>query len=355
MVEALGHTIFNLNPRAPSIDTWLHGFVPYTHVDHVHSDAVIAIAASADQVRLTEEIFGGELGYLPWQRPGIDLGIKLGRMAEENPKLKGVVLGQHGLFTWAETAKDCYLLTLEMINRAAVWLDANVKRPVFGGEKVASPGGFGSEGSGPAVDAADPGAHFRRRAYGGPFHRRAGGAGVCELSFAFGPGADGDILPRPFPADEDQAFGGACGCRCQRAGRADRGVPGGLRGLLRPLQAPELPRDARPECGDLPGAGRGDDVLRQGQGDGPGLGRVLRQRDQRDAGGFGGFGISGPARAGGVRHRILASGRGQAAADAEAEGDAGAGGLHHRRCGRDRVGLGRTPAARRLQRGAGRH
>ena len=136
MVEALGHCIWNLNPRAPSIDTWLHGFVPRAHVDHVHSDAVIAIAACADQVRLTQEIFGGALGYLPWQRPGIDLGIQLGRMAEENPGLKGVVLGQHGLFTWADTAKDCYLLTLEMINKAAVWLEANVKRPVFGGERV---------------------------------------------------------------------------------------------------------------------------------------------------------------------------------------------------------------------------
>jgi len=136
MVEALGHCIWNLNPRAPSIDTWLHGFVPKAHVDHVHSDAVIAIAACADQVRLTEEIFGGALGYLPWQRPGIDLGIKLGRMAEENPQLKGVVLGQHGLFTWANTAKDCYLLTLEMINKAAVWLEATEKRPAFGGEKV---------------------------------------------------------------------------------------------------------------------------------------------------------------------------------------------------------------------------
>jgi rhamnose utilization protein RhaD (predicted bifunctional aldolase and dehydrogenase) len=184
MVEALGHTIFNLNPRAPSIDTWLHGFVPKAHVDHVHSDAVIAIAASADQVRLTQEIFGGELGYLPWQRPGIDLGIKLGRMAEENPKLKGVVLGQHGLFTWADTAKDCYLLTLEMINKAAVWLEANVKRPVFGGEKVAS------------LAAADRKATARRlmplirgrisagRAYGGAFHRCARGAGVRELSCA---------------------------------------------------------------------------------------------------------------------------------------------------------------------------
>lgn len=136
MVEALGHTIFNLNPRAPSIDTWLHGFVPHTHVDHVHSDAVIAIAASKDQVRLTQEIFGDEIGYLPWQRPGIDLGIKLGKMAEENPNMVGLVLGSHGLFTWGPTAKDCYEQTLRIINKAAVWLDANVKKPVFGGEKT---------------------------------------------------------------------------------------------------------------------------------------------------------------------------------------------------------------------------
>ena len=150
MVEALSHCIFNLNPRAPSIDTWLHGFVPRTHVDHVHSDAVIAIAACADQVRLTQEIFGGDLGYLPWQRPGIDLGIKLGELAEKNPHLKGVVLGQHGLFTWADSAKDCYLLTLEMINKAAIWLAANVKRPVFGGERI------------PALPATDRKAEARR-------------------------------------------------------------------------------------------------------------------------------------------------------------------------------------------------
>jgi len=138
MLEALGHTIFNLNPRAPSIDTWLHGFVPHVHIDHVHSDAVIAIAAAKDQVRLTAEVFGGEIGYLPWQRPGIDLGIQLGRMVEENPGLKGVVLGSHGLFTWGATAKECYLETLRIINKAAVWLDANVARPVFGGAVVAA-------------------------------------------------------------------------------------------------------------------------------------------------------------------------------------------------------------------------
>ncbi len=134
MVHALNHCIFNLNPRAPSIDTCLHGYVPWPHVDHVHSDAVIAIAAAADSKKLTKDVFGDEMGYLPWQRPGIDLGIKLGDLAAKNPKLVGVVLGAHGLFTWGKTAKECYDTTLRIINKAAVWLDKKVKKPVFGGE-----------------------------------------------------------------------------------------------------------------------------------------------------------------------------------------------------------------------------
>jgi len=136
MVHALNHCIFNLNPRAPSIDTCLHGYVPWPHVDHVHSDAVIAIAASADSEKLTKEIFGDEMGYLPWQRPGIDLGIKLGNLASANPSLVGVVLGSHGLFTWGKTAKACYETTLRIINIAATWLDKNIKKPVFKGEAV---------------------------------------------------------------------------------------------------------------------------------------------------------------------------------------------------------------------------
>jgi rhamnulose-1-phosphate aldolase/alcohol dehydrogenase len=138
MVHALNHCIFDLNPRAPSIDTCLHGYVPYAHVDHVHSDAVIAIAASKDSEPLTKEIFGGELGYLPWQRPGIDLGIKLGEMARNNPQLVGVVLGSHGLFTWGRTAKDCYETTLRIINRAATWLERHRRKPAFGGVRVAA-------------------------------------------------------------------------------------------------------------------------------------------------------------------------------------------------------------------------
>ena len=138
MVAVLNHCIFNLNSRAPSIDTCLHGYVPHAHVDHVHSDAVIAIAACKDAEKLTIEIFGDEIGFLPWQRPGIDLGIKLGKLASNNPKLVGVVLGAHGLFTWGDTAKACYETTLRIINKAAAWLDKSIKRPVFGGEKLKS-------------------------------------------------------------------------------------------------------------------------------------------------------------------------------------------------------------------------
>ena len=136
MVALFNHCTFNLNPRAASIDTPLHGFVPHKHVDHVHADAVIAIAASANAEALTREAFDGELGFLPWQRPGFDLGLKLGAMAEANPKLKGVVLGGHGLFTWGPTAKACYETTIAVINKASAWLAAHAKGTAFGGEAV---------------------------------------------------------------------------------------------------------------------------------------------------------------------------------------------------------------------------
>ncbi len=136
MVALYNHCTFNLNPRATSIDTTLHGFVPHAHVDHVHADAVIAIAASEDAEELTRQVFGGELGFLPWQRPGFDLGLKLGAMAEANPDYKGVVLGGHGLFTWGPTSKDCYRTTLAMINQAARWLAAKGRGEPFGGPQV---------------------------------------------------------------------------------------------------------------------------------------------------------------------------------------------------------------------------
>ena len=137
MVGYLPHCTFNLNPRAASIDTPLHAYIPYRHVDHVHSDAIIALAACEDGERLTAEVFGGRLGWLPWQRPGFDLGLKIGEMAR-NPALQGVILGGHGLFTWANSAQDCYLLTLEVINQASEWLAAHTRHPAFGGVARAS-------------------------------------------------------------------------------------------------------------------------------------------------------------------------------------------------------------------------
>jgi rhamnulose-1-phosphate aldolase/alcohol dehydrogenase len=136
MVALYNHCTFNLNPRATSIDTALHGFVPHVHVDHVHADAVIAIAASENAEALTQEVYGREVGFLPWQRPGFDLGLKLGAMTEANPHFKGVVLGGHGLFTWGPTSKECYRITLEMINKAAAWLAAKAPKAAFGGSLV---------------------------------------------------------------------------------------------------------------------------------------------------------------------------------------------------------------------------
>ncbi|MCF1707914.1 bifunctional rhamnulose-1-phosphate aldolase/short-chain dehydrogenase [Tabrizicola sp. J26] len=134
MVGYLPHCTFNLNPRAASIDTPLHAYVPRKHVDHVHSDAIIAIAASVNSRDLTKEIFGNEIGWLPWRKPGYELGLWLEKLATENPQMRGAILESHGLFTWADDAKDCYQTTLEIINKAAAWLETKTAgKPAFGG------------------------------------------------------------------------------------------------------------------------------------------------------------------------------------------------------------------------------
>ncbi len=137
MVGLYPHLTFNLNPRATSIDTPLHGLIHHPHVDHVHPDAVIAIAASADSQRLTREIFGGDIGWIPWRRPGFELGLWLRRFAEEHPEAKGVVLEAHGLFTWGETQRECYRTTIETINRAIDWLARRSAGPAFSGARCA--------------------------------------------------------------------------------------------------------------------------------------------------------------------------------------------------------------------------
>jgi len=140
MVELFNHCIYDLNSKAPSIDTPLHAFLPFKHIDHLHPDAAIAIAAAKDGKKITQELFNGTIGWVDWQRPGFDLGLKLKRCLDENPGIRGIMLGSHGLFTWGNTAYESYINTLEVIERCAAYLDENYakKRPVFGGERIKS-------------------------------------------------------------------------------------------------------------------------------------------------------------------------------------------------------------------------
>ena len=139
MVAMYPHCVFNLNPRASSIDTPLHAYIPFRHVDHTHPNAVIAIAACKDGERLTREIYGDALAWLDWQRPGFDLGLKLQAAIAEKPGIVGIMLGGHGLINWADDDKTCYDLSLTLIEKAARYLEAHdLGAAAFGGEKVAS-------------------------------------------------------------------------------------------------------------------------------------------------------------------------------------------------------------------------
>ena len=140
MVELFNHCIYDLNSKAPSIDTPLHGFLPFKHIDHLHPDAAIAIAASKDGKKITEKLFEGTIGWVDWQRPGFDLGLKLQKCLEENPGIRGIMLGSHGLFTWGDTSYESYINTLEVIEKCSEYLAANYgkRKPVFGGNKINS-------------------------------------------------------------------------------------------------------------------------------------------------------------------------------------------------------------------------
>jgi rhamnulose-1-phosphate aldolase/alcohol dehydrogenase len=140
MVALFNHCIYDLDSKAPSIDTPLHGFLPFKHIDHLHPDAAIAIAAAKDGRRITDELFNGTIGWVEWQRPGFDLGLKLRQCLDENPGIRGIMLGSHGLFTWGDTAYESYINTLEVIERCAEYLEDNIRksRAVFGGQKIQS-------------------------------------------------------------------------------------------------------------------------------------------------------------------------------------------------------------------------
>ncbi len=143
MVGMYTHTTFNLNPRAPSIDTPLHAFLPGRHVDHMHPNAIIAIAASERCEQLTKEIFGGRMAYVPWMRPGFELGLAMERIAREQPGVRAIMMGQHGFICWADDDKECYVQTLRFIEEAAAFIEGRYAAKggdasAFGGQKYAA-------------------------------------------------------------------------------------------------------------------------------------------------------------------------------------------------------------------------
>lgn len=140
MVALFNHCIYDLDSKAPSIDTPLHGFLPFRHIDHLHPDAAIAIAAAKDGRKITKDLFEGTIGWVDWKRPGFELGLRMRQCVEENPGIRGIMLGSHGLFTWGDTAYESYLNTLEVIEKCAAYIKEREgkSRPVFGGLRMES-------------------------------------------------------------------------------------------------------------------------------------------------------------------------------------------------------------------------
>jgi rhamnose utilization protein RhaD (predicted bifunctional aldolase and dehydrogenase) len=123
MVGMYTHTTFNLNPRASSIDTPLHSFIPFKHVDHMHPNAAI-LGRGRKELRGTDEgDYGDEVVHTPWLRPGFELGLEMQKICRENPQARGIIMGQHGLINWANDDKDCYELTLTLIEKAANFIE----------------------------------------------------------------------------------------------------------------------------------------------------------------------------------------------------------------------------------------
>ncbi|MDP2414046.1 bifunctional aldolase/short-chain dehydrogenase [Daejeonella sp.] len=138
MVELFNHCIYDLNSKAPSIDTPLHGFLPFKHIDHLHPDAAIAIAAAKDGKKITAELFDNKIGWVDWRKPGFELGLELKACLDNNPGIKGIMLGSHGLFTWGDTAYESYVNTLEVVEKCAAFIEESVRKneSVFGGKKI---------------------------------------------------------------------------------------------------------------------------------------------------------------------------------------------------------------------------
>jgi rhamnose utilization protein RhaD (predicted bifunctional aldolase and dehydrogenase) len=198
MVGYLPHCTFGLNPRAASIDTPLHALLPFAHIDHVHPDAIIALAASSGGGAATREIWGGRIGWLGWKRPGYTLGIELSRYVAAHPAIEGVVLAGHGIICWGDTSKDCYEHTIALIAEAAAYLNARLAAGVFWRcVRLFFPSPPRHCGRAHAAAAL---ADDRGPTKGRPLERRRGDDRVRELGGFRAAGCGRHLVPRSFPS-----------------------------------------------------------------------------------------------------------------------------------------------------------
>src|SRR5690242_9969749 len=132
MVAAFDYCLHGKGGAAPSIDTAMHGLVDSAHVDHLHPDSGIAIATAADGEALTKEIFGDQVVWVPWRRPGFQLGLDIAAVKEANPRAIGVILGGHGITAWGATSDECEANSLDIIRTAQAFIDERGAKEPFG-------------------------------------------------------------------------------------------------------------------------------------------------------------------------------------------------------------------------------
>ena len=327
MVAAFDYCLHGKGGAAPSIDTAMHGLVDAAHVDHLHPDSGIAIATAADGEALTGTIFGDKVVWVPWRRPGFQLGLDIAAIKEQNPQAIGCILGGHGITAWGDTSDEAEANSLWIIDTAATYIAEHSKAEPFGpalegyaalpeAERRAKAAALAPTIRGIASPDRPMVGHFTDADVVLDFLAHAEHPRLAELGTScpdhfLRTKVKPLVLDLPADASVEEVIARLAGAAV--AYRED------YAGLLRPQRHARLPRHARRRPADRAGARRRHVQLRQGQADRPRRRRVLHQRDQRDARRRGALDVRPDRRGGEVPHRVLGARGGQAPADAEAE------------------------------------
>ena len=225
MVAAFDYCLHGKGGAAPSIDTAMHGLVDSAHVDHLHPDSGIAIATAADGEALTKEIFGDKVVWVPWRRPGFQLGLDIAAIKEANPQAVGCILGGHGITAWGDTSEESETNSLWIIDTAAAYIaehsQGRAVRPGAGRVRRPPRGRASRQGRRHRPDHPRAGVH--RPADGRPLHRLRRGPRLPRLRRAPAPGRPRHLVPRPLPAHQGQAAGRSTCPRPRRSRRRSRG------------------------------------------------------------------------------------------------------------------------------------